>query len=219
MLFPDLNGIFLSTQLNPLPAIVKISSDGILFSTNMKSIPASVPAPLTVGKPPLIEIASYSYLNHDLVESWAVTDQDTILSESFYQPALAAILICKMWGLRISEVLRISSADFSPYGIVFIRSSKKSRNRVIYIPFEPQVLKQIRNADPHFLIFPVPESQCIRIAKALHSTFSHAVGARIQRTHAGRYEFARWLMSITTQDDVQYIMGHLDSKNTQCYLF
>lgn len=132
---------------------------------------------------------------------------------------LDKFVICVMYeyGLRISEVLRISHYDILRDYKVLVKGSKRSQNRIISLKFISEYADYIKR---HHIVISDVRSRHYYYRLFKRYGLSHCFGQRKKNsvTHLFRHMFVKELRANDiAYEDIGNYMGHVNKKNTEYY--
>lgn len=141
---------------------------------------------------------------------------DMLYNESIAD--VLSVLVSFVWGLRISEVQAINSADMTRFGLFVVHGKKASATRVVSIPFSRSTLRRIYSTPIRTYVCGRDYAKQHRIASKYVTPYFPAdfVGAKV--THLGRRLFIADVYRNSTIGETAEAIGHRDSKNTNHYL-
>ena len=175
---------------------------------------------------------SYSPLNHPLSKKPSDTYYRNIASvpsmkhilNSFYelsardQYLLNIGAVCKLNGCRINEILSLEWCQTLPSGLAFIKASKGSNSKMIYLGLTPQEREENFPSNPRTLIY---HASYIEVYKCLvkYNCFTYEQG-HLNRsvTHSGRYTLAERVRGVLGQEAASQVLGHKSKTAIDNYL-
>lgn len=175
---------------------------------------------------------SYSLLNHPLSKKPSDTYYRNIASvpemkhvlNNFYtlsardQYLLNIGAVCKLNGCRIGEILSLEWCQTLPSGLAFIKGSKGSNSKMVYLGLTPQDREELFPSNPRMLIY---NASYIEVYKCLvkYNCFSYEQG-HLNRsvTHSGRYTLAEKVRGVLGQEAASQVLGHKGKTAIDNYL-
>ena len=175
---------------------------------------------------------SYSPLNQSLSKKPSDTYYRNIASvpemkhvlNSFYelsardQYLLNIGAVCKLNGCRINEILSLEWCQTLPSGLAFIKASKGSNSKMIYLGLTPQEREEQFPSNPRTLIY---HASYIEVYKCLvkYNCFTYEQG-HLNRsvTHSGRYTLAERVRGVLGQEAASQVLGHKSKTAIDNYL-
>lgn len=176
--------------------------------------------------------SSYSPLNQSLSKKPSDTYYRNIASvpnmkhvlNSFYelsardQYLLNIGAVCKLNGCRINEILSLEWCQTLPSGLAFIKASKGSNSKMIYLGLTPQDREDLFPSNPRTLIY---NASYIEVYKCLvkYNCFTYEQG-HLNRsvTHSGRYTLAERVRGVLGQEAASQVLGHKSKTAIDNYL-
>lgn len=131
--------------------------------------------------------------------------------------SLAALIVCVVNGLRISEVLNLTLGDKLKDGSVIVKGRKGSNSRRILLPHNAWHNWAWRVENPLLPLFPTNYGKVYRAAErvGLRVKFKGYMRARV--THLGRHGVADMLSETGNSEAVQSCLGHKSANSGDWY--
>ena len=179
--------------------------------------------PLTSSYSPLIQSLSKKPSDNYYRNIASVPSMKHILN-SFYELSardrylLNIGAVCKLNGCRINEILSLEWKQTLPSGMAFIKASKGSNSKMIYLGLTPQDREDLYPSNPHTLIY---HASYIEVYKCLvkHNCFTYEKGHLNKSvTHSGRYSLAESVCSALGQEAASQVLGHKSKTAIENYL-
>lgn len=176
--------------------------------------------------------SSYSLLNQSLSKKPSDTYYRNIASvpsmkhilNSFYdlsardQYLLNIGAVCKLNACRINEILSLEWCQTLPSGLAFIKASKGSNSKMIYLGLTPQDREDLFPSNPRTLIY---HASYIEVYKCLvkYNCFTYEQG-HLNRsvTHSGRYTLAERIRGVLGKEAASQVLGHKSKTAIENYL-
>ena len=126
--------------------------------------------------------------------------------------------VCKLNACRINEILSLEWCQTLPSGLAFIKASKGSNSKMIYLGLTPQEREENFPSNPRTLIY---HASYIEVYKCLvkYNCFSYEQG-HLNRsvTHSGRYTLAQRVRGVLGQEAASQVLGHKSKTAIDNYL-
>ena len=155
-------------------------------------------------------IASVPEMKHILNSFYELNTRDQYL--------LNIGAVCKLNGCRINEILSLEWCQTLPSGLAFIKGSKGSNSKMIYLGLTPQEREAMFPSNPRTLIY---HASYIEVYKCLvkYNCFTYEEG-HINRsvTHSGRYTLAQRVRGVLGQEAASQVLGHKSKTAIENYL-
>lgn len=155
-------------------------------------------------------IASVPNMKHILNSFYELSARDQYL--------LNIGAVCKLNGCRINEILSLEWCQTLPSGLAFIKASKGSNSKMIYLGLTPQDREEMFPFNPHTLIY---HASYIEVYKCLvkYNCFTYEQG-HLNRsvTHSGRYTLAERVRGVLGQEAASQVLGHKSKTAIDNYL-
>lgn len=155
-------------------------------------------------------IASVPSMKHILNSFYELSARDQYL--------LNIGAVCKLNGCRINEILSLEWRQTLPSGLAFIKASKGSNSKMIYLGMTPQEREETFPSNPRTLIY---HASYIEVYKCLvkYNCFTYEQG-HLNRsvTHSGRYTLAERVRGVLGQEAASQVLGHKSKTAIDNYL-
>jgi integrase len=155
-------------------------------------------------------IASVPNMKHVLNSFYELSARDQYL--------LNIGAVCKLNGCRINEILSLEWCQTLPSGLAFIKASKGSNSKMIYLGLTPQDREEMFPFNPRTLIY---HASYIEVYKCLvkYNCFTYEQG-HLNRsvTHSGRYTLAERVRGVLGQEAASQVLGHKSKTAIDNYL-
>lgn len=155
-------------------------------------------------------IASVPNMKHVLNSFYELSARDQYL--------LNIGAVCKLNGCRINEILSLEWCQTLPSGLAFIKASKGSNSKMIYLGLTPQDREDLFPSNPRTLIY---NASYIEVYKCLvkYNCFTYEQG-HLNRsvTHSGRYTLAERVRGVLGQEAASQVLGHKSKTAIDNYL-
>jgi integrase len=155
-------------------------------------------------------IASVPSMKHILNSFYELSARDQYL--------LNIGAVCKLNGCRINEILSLEWCQTLPSGLAFIKASKGSNSKMVYLGITPQDREEMFPFNPRTLIY---HASYIEVYKCLvkYNCFTYEQG-HLNRsvTHSGRYTLAERVRGVLGQEAASQVLGHKSKTAIDNYL-
>jgi integrase len=175
---------------------------------------------------------SYSPLNQSLLKKPSDTYYRNIASvpsmkhilNAFYslnardQYLLNIGAVCKLNGCRIGEILSLEWCQTLPSGLAFIKGSKGSNSKMVYLGLTPQERENLYPSNPRVLIYHATYNEVYKCL-VKYNCFTYEPG-HLNRsvTHSGRYTLAEKVNGVLGQEAASQVLGHKSKTAIDNYL-
>lgn len=177
---------------------------------NSSYSPLNLPASKKPSDTYYRNIASVPNMKHVLNSFYELSARDQYL--------LNIGAVCKLNGCRINEILSLEWCQTLPSGLAFIRASKGSNSKMIYLGLTPQDREELFPSNPRTLIY---HASYIEVYKCLvkYNCFTYEQG-HLNRsvTHSGRYTLAERVRGVLGQEAASQVLGHKSKTAIDNYL-
>lgn len=143
----------------------------------------------------------------------ALPEWASILSKYYRLPKRHAYVIaiggvCKLNGARINEILTLTWNQVLPSGMAFIKGSKGSNSRLIFIGLSAVDVIKARPEDGKTLVFTSCYREVYRTLKNYGLDESIEGHKNMAVTHSGRYAIARAVAHSLGMSEASQVLGH-----------
>lgn len=121
-------------------------------------------------------------------------------------------------GCRISEVLSIKSGQIQPNGTAFIKPSKGSSSRLIYLGITPEQAEQYAQLPLKSAVFPLTYIQVWRACVKYGFADRIPNHQHLAVTHAGRYRLAQAVAKNAGAVAAGEVLGHKSENSILYYI-
>lgn len=177
---------------------------------NSSYSPLNLPASKKPSDTYYRNIASVPNMKHVLNSFYELSARDQYL--------LNIGAVCKLNGCRINEILSLEWCQTLPSGLAFIKASKGSNSKMIYLGLTPQDREEMFPFNPRTLIY---HASYIEVYKCLvkYNCFTYEQG-HLNRsvTHSGRYTLAERVRGVLGQEAASQVLGHKSKTAIDNYL-
>ena len=130
----------------------------------------------------------------------------------------SALTVCLFYGVRVNEVLSLTVREVLTGSRVYIKPSKGSGTRILYLPTLSEQLEDFSPLTPETRLFPFTYSQIYRLSLKL------GIGERLKYhknntvTHLGRFFLADEISLSCVNLEQLNIFNHTKKTNINFYL-
>jgi len=155
-------------------------------------------------------IASVPEMKHILNSFYSLNTRDQYL--------LNIGAVCKLNGCRIGEILSLEWCQTLPSGLAFIKGSKGSNSKMVYLGLTPQERENLYPSNSRTLIYHASYNEVYKCL-VKYNCFSYEKG-HLNRsvTHSGRYTLAEKVRGVLGQEAASQVLGHKGKTAIDNYL-